>query len=259
MKVNNWKDPLPLIKVEEAEPYPIDSENPFILSGFRVAMKEKYKEIDVLNKHWNSNFESFAKIKNVRSIMNAEWAAAMPFYDWMNYSNTHLTKFQCWVHDEVLKHDREHPFHTNPGAYLSLYHRQKASDWRPFLNSLGLSIHPTWHFDMFRPDQYAMAVAATCELGRSVSDPNPIWISELSGGNNLFYNCPTGNEVAQWTWVGISQGAKKIIFWLLNARKSGRESGEWALLDFQNEPTERLERAAEIAACLNRETSFLLL
>jgi len=238
------------------EPFPIDDENPFILSGFRVEMEKKYGKIEVLNKLWNSNFRSFSEIKDVNKIFNAEWAAAMPYYDWTHFCNKHLTDFQRWVRDEVQKFDNKHPFHTNPGAYLTLYHRQEASVWRSFLNSLGLSIHPSWHFDIFTPDQYAMGVAATCELGRSAASPNPFWISELSGGNNMFRLCPSSNEIAQWTWIGISEGAQKIIYWLLNARTSGNESGEWALLDFQNKPTGRLQTITEVADCLRRDSLF---
>ena len=238
------------------EPYPMDEENPSILSGFRAEMKKKYVKIDELNKLWNSDFNSFDEIKDVSKIFNAEWGAAIPYYDWIRYCNKHLTDFQRWVRDIVWKYDKGHPFHTNPGAYLTMVHRQEASDWRPFLNSLGLSIHPSWHFDIFRSDQYAMGVAATCELGRNVASPNPFWISELSGGNNMFRYCPSSDEIAQWTWIGISEGAQKIIYWLLNARTSGNESGEWALLDFQNEPTERLRTATKVAECLTRDSSF---
>jgi beta-galactosidase len=238
------------------EPYPMDDEDTFILAGFRAEMKKKYGKIEALNKLWNSYFKSFDEIKDVNKIFNAEWGAAVPYYDWTGYCNKHLTDFQHWVRDVVQKYDNKHQFHTNPGAYLTLYHRQEASEWRPFLNSLGLSIHPSWHFDIFRPDQYAMGVAATCELGRSVSSPNPFWISELSGGNNMFRLCPSSNEIAQWTWIGISEGAQKIIYWLLNARTSGNESGEWALLDFQNRPSERLRTAAKIAECLAADSSF---
>jgi beta-galactosidase len=238
------------------EPYPMDGENSFILSGFRTEMKNKYKNIEALNKRWNSSFTSFEEIKNVKALINAEWAAAMPFYDWSHFTNKHLTDFQRWVRDEVVKYDTKHLFHTNPGAYLSLYYRQEASNWQPFLNSLGLSSHPTWHFDIFNPEQYAMAVAATCEAGRSVSSPNPFWVSELSAGNNMYYNCPSANEIAQWTWVGIAQGAQKLIYWLLNARTSGNESGEWALLNFQNEPTDRLKTATKIAGCLKTAAAF---
>ncbi len=238
------------------EPYPTDGENPIKLAGFRIEMKIKYQDIRALNKSWNSDFNSFDDIKNVKEIYSAEWAAAAPYYDWMNYSNHFLTDFQHWVRDEVYRYDTRHPFTTNPGAYLSLYHRQEASAWMPFLDAFGLSIHPIWHFDMFTNEQYDMGVAATCELGRSVAGPKPFWVAELSGGNSIFYFCPSANEIAKWTWTGIAEGAQKIIYWLLNARTSGNESGEWAMLDFQNEPTERLKVAADIAGCLTRDSVF---
>ncbi len=238
------------------EPYPSDNESPIKLVGFKKEMKEKYHNIQALNKLWNSNFNSFDEIKDIKAIYSAEWAAAVPYYDWTNYSNHFLTDFQHWVRDEVYRYDNRHRFTTNPGAYLSLYHRQEASEWMPFLDAFGLSIHPIWHFDMFTNEQYDMGVAATCELGRSVASPKPFWVAELSGGNSIFYFCPSANEIAQWTWTGIAEGAQKIIYWLLNARTSGNESGEWALLDFQNEPTDRLNMAINIAGCLNQDSVF---
>jgi len=106
-----------------------------------------------------------------------------------------------------------------------------------------------------------MGVAATCELGRSVASPNPFWISELSGGDNMYRYCPSSNEIAQWTWIGVAQGAQKIIYWLLNARPTGNESGEWALLNCQKEPSESLKKGAsffDLAKPVNSNISILL-
>jgi beta-galactosidase len=239
------------------EPFPQDNEDNFSLAGFRSYLQLKYIKIDILNKKWNTSFSNFSEINNVSRIYRSEWAVSAPYYDWIKYSNKHLTDFQRWVRDEVYKYDQNHTFHTNPGAYLSLYHRQDGKEWKSFLNSFGLSIHPSWHFpELFTPVQYSMGVGATCELGRNLANPKPFWISELSGGDNMFRYCPSTNELAQWTWTGIAKGAQKIIYWLLNARTAGLESGEWALLDFQGEPGVRLKMIKQISECQNLHSEF---
>lgn len=237
------------------EPMPSSGETQYKLSGFREEMKSKYGEIEKLNKEWNSSFRSFDEISNVSSIYGAQWAAGQSYYDWTRYCNKHLTDFQRWVADCVKELDTSHPFHTNPGASLSMFQRQEGADWMPFLDSFGLSIHPTWHFGIFTPAQYSMAVAATCEYGRAlVGEDKSFWVSELSAGNNMFYNCPTTDDLAGWTWNGVAQGAEKVIYWLLNPRAKGEESGEWAMLNFKNEPSKRLETVSDIAKILNEDS-----
>ena len=238
------------------EPYPFISSSPIVVSGFQKEMKGKYGTIENLNNQWKTNFTSFETIDNVPEIYEVPWSTPAPYYDWVKYCNKHLTNFQKWVRDEVLKYDTRHSFHTNPGAHLSYSHKQESTEWRPFLNSLGASIHPSWHFDIFKKEQYSMAVAASCEITKSNASPNSFWVSELSGGDNLFRYGPDAKDIAQWTWTGIAQGAEKIIYWLLNRRTSGQEAGEWGLLSYQNTPTDRLETATKIADCLDQEHFF---
>jgi beta-galactosidase len=58
--------------------------------------------------------------------------------------------------------------------------------------------------------------------------------------------CPTKNEIAQWMWVTIGTQGKGGIFWSLNPRSSGIEAGEWAMLDFQDQPSDRLKAASDV-------------
>jgi beta-galactosidase len=46
------------------------------------------------------------------------------------------------------------------------------------------------------------------------------------------------------------------MFWCLNPRSSGIEAGEWALLDFQNKPTDRMIAAKDVAEALNRNAAL---
>jgi beta-galactosidase len=243
------------------EPSAFNDPTPYALNGFRMRMKDKYQKIAELNRKWMTSFNSFEEIQPIPEMLNSSgWAAAQPYLDWFHYCNEHLTNFQKWVHDEVSKNDTKHLFHTNPDDVFSKFHKQATGDWRAFLNSLGASIHPSWHFTMLKSNQYPMGIAATCELVKSNAAPHPFWISEIQAGNNIFSGnrllCPTSNDIAQWTWTGIAQGAEKIIYWLLNSRPQGTESGEWAMLNTLNEPSERLQAATSVIDCVQKHKDF---
>jgi beta-galactosidase len=62
--------------------------------------------------------------------------------------------------------------------------------------------------------------------------------------------CPTAEEVSQWLWMTTISGAKGNIFWSLNSRSSGVEAGEWALLDYQDNNSDRMDEAAKVAKTL---------
>jgi beta-galactosidase len=105
-----------------------------------------------------------------------------------------------------------------------------------------------------------MGIAATCDIIKGGSEPNRFWVSELQAGNNTWSgNRPLGPEaedIAQWTWTSIGCGAEKVIYWLLNDRSKGVESGEWSMLDFQGNPSDRLEMASKIAQTMENDKGF---
>ena len=97
---------------------------------------------------------------------------------------------------------------------------------------------------------------ANCSIIRSGAGELPFWITELQGGNNTYSGyrpfCPTAEEITQWMWTSIASGAQGIIFWSLNPRSIGEESGEWALLNFQNMPSDRFEAASKVALFMDK-------
>jgi beta-galactosidase len=128
--------------------------------------------------------------------------------------------------------------------------------WSGFLTSLGASAHASWHFGYFNRNQYCVAMSANSEIIRSGAGQIPWLMTELQGGNNTYSGgtpmCPTKEEISQWLWTIIGTGSKGAIFWCLNPRASGIEAGEWALLNFQNEPSDRMEAASKVASIINK-------
>lgn len=158
--------------------------------------------------------------------------------------------------DQVLQYDKLHDLHANPHNIFKLSRLYDFPTWRSFLDTFGGSAHASWHFSDFSREHYPIAMSANAELIRAGAGEKPWLMTELQGGNNIYSGavplCPTKEEITQWLWINYASEAKGGIFWSLNARATGAEAGEWALIDFDGEPSDRLEAAANISQFISR-------
>jgi beta-galactosidase len=170
------------------------------------------------------------------------------------------TWFLNWLKDEVYKYDPGSHLHVNNHAIFQNVAEYDFPGWRPILSSLGGSAHASWHFGYFNRNRYTVAMSANCEIIRSGAGNLPWLMTEIQGGNNTYSGfqamCPTREEISQWLWTTIASGGKGGIFWTLNPRASGFEAGEWAMINFQNEPSDRLSAAAAVASVLQSNATL---
>lgn len=170
------------------------------------------------------------------------------------YANTY---YLSWLANEIRKYDTENHVHVNNHQIFENVEEYDFPAWSKFLTSLGGSAHASWHFGYFTREKYAVALSANSEIIRAGAKNIPWLMTELQGGNNIFSGsapmCPTKEEIDQWTWIALGAGSKGAIYWCLNARASGTEAGEWAMIDFNNKPTDRLLAASRTAAALNKQ------
>lgn len=201
-----------------------------------------------------------------------EWAKNQPArvynskgYDHFDFAENRFllgynTWFLEWLTGEIRKYDKVRPVHVNTHAIFNNVAYYDFPEWRKFLTSLGGSAHASWHFGYFRRDQYCVAMSANSEIIRSGAGQIPWLTTELQGGNNTYSGgnpmCPTKEEISQWLWIAIGTESKGAIFWCLNPRASGIEAGEWALLNFQNEPSDRMNAVSRVAEVINKNASL---
>ncbi|NDP19974.1 MAG: hypothetical protein GZ091_02670 [Paludibacter sp.] len=168
----------------------------------------------------------------------------------------YTTWYLQWLSTQVKKYDTAHHLHVNAHAIFDTYSEYNFTKWRGILDSFGGSAHASWHFGNFSRNQYHYAMSANSEILRSGAGDKPWIMTELQGGNNIWSGgipmCPTKEEIEQWMWTVIGTGGKGMIFWSLNPRTSGIEAGEWALLNYLNQPSDRMEMAAKTAGIINK-------
>jgi beta-galactosidase len=254
--VNHWKDHPALeswMLTNEAQQS--SHFHPLALERYREWLSQKYKSIDQLNQQWSTWFSSFEEIEPSEAWeKRGYWNWEPAFLDWHTFWQNHLAWWLEWIASKVRVYDKKTDIHAHTGgitgnlAALSY----DLPSWQNFTNTLGASIHPSWHFGLFERDQFPLAVSFCNELMRSASSPNPYWVTELQGGQNIFSGgayplTPTEQDIAQWTWVSIANNADKVVYWILNNRSKGFEVNEWSMLDFKGNPNERLKAAGQIA------------
>jgi beta-galactosidase len=204
-------------------------------------------------------FQEWSKTHIRKEYTDKGFPVLMDLYE-LEFQKDYGTWFLKWIAEEITKYDNTHEIHVNNHAIFVNCAEYDFPEWRRFLTTLGGSAHASWHFGYFSRQQYAMAMSANCEILRSGAGSIPWWMTELQGGNNTYSGqtpiCPTKEEIAQWIWIVTATEGKGSMFWCLNPRSSGIEAGEWALLDFQNKPTDRMIAAKDVAEALNRNAAL---
>jgi len=243
------------------EPGQMPTYDSLSLAEFRTWLSKKYENISNLNQLWITNYENFNQIDYKESYAKSSgFFSPQLSLDWSEFWRYHLTNYLIWVAENIKKYDKTHPLHVNPHAVLDIPHFYQLPKWGIFLNSLGASLHPSWHFSQLKRNQYGLGICAVSDITKGAIYPKPFWISELQGGNNTYSGmdalCPTPNDIAQWVWSGIGSGAQKVIYWSLNVRKFGGEAGEWSLLTYQDKPSERLKVSSEIAKTIHENADY---
>lgn len=175
----------------------------------------------------------------------------------LQYNSWYLT----WLVDQIRQYDQQLPIHVNTHAIFSNVAEYDFPAWRTFLTSLGGSAHASWHFGYFQRSEYALAVSANSEIIRSGAGEIPWLMTELQGGVNTYSGIapmsPTDDEIVQWMWLVLATEGKGVIFWCLNPRASGKEAGEWAMLDYSGQVTSRINAAKSVVQCVRKNELLL--
>lgn len=202
----------------------------------------------------------------------SEWKAVQPkpAYNSQGYNSfkfeeeRFLVDFDTWwlnwLTTEIKKADPVHLIHVNNHDIFRNAAEYRFPDWRKFINSLGGSAHASWHFGYFSRQKYTFAMAANSEILRSGAGELPWLMTEIQGGNNTYSGkypmCPTADEVTQWLWTIQGCGGKGSIFWCLNPRGSNMEAGEWGMLNYLNQPSDRLIAASRVIKTIAKDSAL---
>lgn len=203
--------------------------------------------------------------------IRAQWEAARPAAERDGFLSAdfseqaflvyYTTWYLGWIAARVQALDPVHGRHINPHQILDTLPEYDFDALSPWITSLGSSMHFSWHFQSFSRREYPLGVSVMADLIRAGARGKPFWVTEFQGGavtaSGYEVLCPTPEEVTQSLWTAYAAGASGLMFWTLNPRKAVREAGEWGLLNYFDEPSDRMQAAAAVAACVREREALL--
>ena len=241
------------------------------LEFFRIWLKEKYGDLDNLNRSLSVNYSDWKYVMPDR--VNVAYCLPIDF-EW-NYFMNHVQignvlKQRC----EVIKaHDiNKRPVFAHKGspAFASTadYTYAHCQDF------LGSSSYPAWGFgdgkddrkndEHGRPDMCDALFSETFgsiimnfDFLRSMNRfGSRVWAAELQGGpvstGFQLGRVPSRCDIRRWMFGLLGSGVTGISFWVTRAEIMAGEMNGFSLLDNEGDSTERLEEVKNISEFVNK-------
>ena len=220
-------------------------------SEFQNWLKTKYKTIEKLNSVWERTYKDFSQISFEKWL----WMSIMPLADYNAFRRESIAIILKDWYAAVKEVDPNHPIMADnvyaQSSPLGLYFRpQDDYGMKSAVDEIGMSFYPKQKNGTFEP-----ALRHNIFDGfYSASNGDGFWIAEMQTHNQSVYaptTCVNPKELKQWCLEGYSAGAKSLIYWMWRPFNKGVQTLGRGLVNYKNEPTERLKVATELSKLFN--------
>ena len=241
------------------------------LEFFRTWLKEKYGNLDNLNKALSVNYSDWKYVMPDR----VNGTACLPIdFDW-NYFMNHIQignvlKKRC---ETIKAHDKlNRPVFAHKGA--PAFSSSMDYNYARCQDFLGSSSYPAWGLGDLRDDHKYDAnrriekydalftetfnnICMNFDYLRSMNRFNyPVWVAELQGGpistGFQLGRIPSAQDIRRWMFGLLGSGVTGISFWVTRAEIMAGEMNGFSLLDDEGDTTERIEEIKNISEFINK-------
>lgn len=239
---------------------------PATLKAFRDFLKEKYGDIDGLNRAWQRRYADWEDVFPGK-LPRSPYTEMMEFLRFLTYRAGGIMRFRAealrsaGVRQMILAHSGESAVFSD-GAWDGTGKEQplcRGNDWdvSSVVDGFGCSYFPGWS-DLPGDDDFGIRL----ESIRSSVQGKMFWIGELQGGmirsGGLRAQKPLPAKPQQrWVWSGYGRGAKIVLFWCWRDEVFGCESGIAGISGNDGLASERLAALAESSKFLKEHTALL--
>ena len=249
---------------------------PHTLDHFRRWLGERYRDLDGLNRAWNTRYLDWGDVQPDRVAYGRN--ALAQDVDWFYFmDNVQIARVLRSRAEAIKEADPlDRPVFAHKGGPVI----GAGQDWTyaRCQDFLGSSCYPAWR--PFRPwddgtveagrapDRHAAllaevwgAVALTYDYIRSCNPRgNPVWAAEFQGGpvSTGFHKgrVPSAEDMRRWMLTAVGCGVTAISFWVTRAEIMAAEVNGFSLLDSDGDTTPRFEVAARVGQALNRHSDL---
>ena len=241
------------------------------LNAFREWLREKYGDLDGLNRAWNTRYLDWLSVTPDRMLnirhpqpINVDWD-----YFMHNVQIGNVLRSRAKAIREADPLGR--PVFAHKGGPVI----GSGMDWTyaRCQDFMGSSCYPAWHafhsWDDGAPsagrriDRHGAllaemwdGVALKYDYIRSCNPRGkPVWAAEFQGGpvSTSFHKgrVPSADDMRRWMLTAVGSGVTAISFWVTRAEIAPAEMNGFSLLDSDGDSTPRYEEASRVGAALN--------
>ncbi len=244
------------------------------IAAFRQHLEQVYGTVDALNAAWRRNYGCFGEVQPPRRRgMYNDWL------DWRRFALESLLQALEWRVDTIRRHDPAHcvMIHTRGGSGVTRNLAKEGID--DYRMASMVDKYGTAAFPQCGPEhEYFIAMAGA----RCAARGKEFWMAELQAGpygmgvhrNDAEPVCEycgsstmeatidrkegvfdpgevSPERLSMWSWSGIAQGARGILYWQYRNESFGLEYG-FGLTNLDGTPHARLEAVQRFAETLDR-------
>lgn len=228
---------------------------------FRDWLKQRYQNLDALNRAWYRTFSSWDVIPAPKFISLMTYTE---YIDWLDFIMEKLAQDLRWRHDTVRRAD--HHITTSHSAVpsvltLPLDEQGSPDDWKmpASVDVWGTSLYPKHVGAKDTSDPSFRAAMLTSTRSACSAAGAPYWLGELQAGHGyvgMFASHMTATDAAHYTWHPIAHGAKGLCFYAWHPMSSGYESGGFGMANLDGTPSDRALTAGAITRLVERDMAL---
>ncbi len=120
--------------------------------AYQIFLEKKYQTVDVLNKHWGSQYRSFDRIPAVTSWSGKDEGIWRRYYDYREFAHAYTQEKASWMVDEFKKQGIDVP------CVLNTYSEFEVQNWRDMetvADLVGVDVYPENEF-LAGPDSHRL-------------------------------------------------------------------------------------------------------
>ncbi|NUQ01407.1 MAG: beta-galactosidase, partial [Armatimonadetes bacterium] len=242
---------------------------PHTQARFRAWLKRRYHDdLGQLRAAWSLEFPVLYRTWDEvepPSGVGFVHGGYQPWLDWRTFLADNLSEALGWIADLVRAHDPlGHPTSVNltPGELGGGAVAKGLNIWDlgRVLERPGMSAYTLW--DSAQPEPADLA-ARFARLRSVVREPGkPWWVVETEAGPVYWVHgmvpryTRTPDRLLRY-WQAIGHGAKACFGWMYRSRVGNAQAGEFGMLAWDGQVTERAAATGELSQAINRHASLI--
>lgn len=240
---------------------------PYTLASFRDWLKERYGDLNSLNKAWRTGFGDWEEVEPPRIF------PMVPSYiDWRYFmDNIYFSRVLHWKAEAFRSND---PKHRPVFCHVASPSIGSGAEWRwaSQVDVFGSSCYPAWRpfhewdYGSPKPGEPASkelsilyeveSISMTYDYIRCAAGPNrECWAAEFQGGpisTSLHLGrVPSPEDIRRWVLTALSAGIQGLSFWNHRAEIFWSEAHGFGLLNSIGNFTSRAKEAGRISEKIN--------